>query len=179
MNNKPFSCRIFVQIPDRLRNTTIRFTPDLLPEGVTPAMPPCPDETEHDLSRLRPVRLKGTYLRITVNYENSPETVGKELLEKYGTAEKALNLALAGNLDFLTDGTRSAYIAPLALNGAEDWKKVKPVNVLSLRSADRLYNYVFACGEWCLMHHDPNDRMYGIWQTLTKEAIRKHELKIR
>lgn len=175
-------CNIFVRIPHHLEGKTLRFNPELLPQGLRPAAPPFPVNPARDLSLIRPVTLGKGYLRINVRFDGHPETTGRELLNGYGTFEKALNLALTGSISSLSYSPgpgKPEFIIPFALCPQNRWEDVRPESVPSLESATEAFNYVFYDDHWDLMHHYPyNDGMYGVWQDLNENTIREYEEKL-
>lgn len=175
-------CNIFVRIPQRLEGKTIRFSPDLLPQGLRPAAPPFPTSPAHNLSLIRPVTLREGYLRITVRFDGHPESSGRDLLRGFDTFGKALNLALMGSLSSLRYSAgpgKPEFIVPFALCPQNKWEDVKPEPVPSLESATEAFNYVFYEDHWDLMHRYPyDDGMYGVWQDLNKNTIREYEEKL-
>lgn len=89
------------------------------------------------------------YLEIFCNMDGYVDGVGKALLNKFGTYEKALNLILSGNNYTITNGEIIPYIA-LGRETGTLWDSFKPMGHDEIPKVSEPYQYIFVAdsNEW-------------------------------
>lgn len=131
---------IIIQVSDKFIKTTHQFMPTALP--VPESQWDSYGESK-DFDKSQPVKITKPYLGIYCHWDGDPDTVGKALVTKFDTFEKAFNLILGGDCSVITEDKVLRY----ATRPAEEWKSIKPKQLDEIKKFTEWANYVYVFKE--------------------------------
>lgn len=140
---------IIIQVPDEFIKTTHQFAPTALPFSESQ----WDSHGEYrDVDKSQPVRITKPFLGIYCHWDGYPDTVGKALVIKFDTFEKAFNLILGGDCSVITEDQVLRY----ATRPAEQWKNIQPKQLDEIKKFTKWadYVYVFKNDHWYLYTGD-------------------------
>lgn len=109
-------------------------------------------------------------IRIYHHWDGYPSGVGKTLLEKFNSYEKAINLIAFGDASTI-NGTNAVFYN--SWREGEDWKHTKPRQYASEQeyeaTCDEDYAYLFKDGKWYVKNCWA-DKSEQDWKELTEES---------
>lgn len=140
---------IIIQVPDSFINITHQFIPTALP---FPESQWDSHGEYRDSDKSQPIHITKPFLGIYCHWDGYPDTVGKALITKFDTFEKAFNLILGGDCSVITEDQVLRY----ATRPAEEWKSIQPKQLDKVQKFTKWadYVYVFKDNRWYLYTGD-------------------------
>lgn len=134
---------IIIQVSDKFIQTTHQFMPIALP---IPESQWDSHGEYRDSDKSQSVKITKPYLGIYCHWDGYPDTVGKALVNKFDTFEKAFNLILGGDCSVITEDQVLRY----ATRPAEEWKSIQPKQLDEIKKFTKWadYVYVFKGDRW-------------------------------
>lgn len=127
---------ILIQVSDSFINTTHQFASTALP---FPESQWDSHGEYKDSDKSQPVKMTKPFLGIYCHWDGYPDTVGKALVTKFDTFEKAFNLILGGDCSLITENQILRY----ATRPAEQWKNIQPKQLDEIKKFTKWANYVY------------------------------------
>lgn len=156
---------IIIQVPDSFINTTHLFMPTALP---FPESQWDSHGEYRDSDKSQPVKITKPFLGIYCHWDGYPDTVGKALVTKFDTFEKAFNLIIGGDCSVITEDQVLRY----ATRPAEEWKSIQPKQLDEIKKfTEANYVYVFKNDHWYLYTDNPLFYVANLLLMLPKDVL--------